>query len=90
MAGAAPSSASEDTSHVLGILSSLFTNLDSESPARVRLLTKFVEGNYEKVDKLLEIREGAQGRLKGVDTDIDRERKVCLIFPSVYPLIIHR
>jgi beta-catenin-like protein 1 len=68
--------ASEDTTHVLGIVTSLFTNLASDSPARIRLLAKFVESNYEKVDRLLEIRENAEGRLKIVDSEIEQEKKV--------------
>lgn len=68
--------ASEESSHTLGIVSSLFTNLASESPARIRLLAKFVENNYEKVDKLLEIRENAQNRLGAVEADIEEEKKV--------------
>lgn len=68
---------SEDTSHVLGILSSLFTNIASDSPERIRLLAKFVENNYEKVDKLLELRDNAHGRLTATDVEIERERKVC-------------
>jgi hypothetical protein len=67
----------EETAHILGIVASLFTNLPSDTPARIRVLAKFVEGNYEKVDKLLEVREGALGRLKVVDKEIDAERKVC-------------
>ena len=68
--------ASEDTSHTLSIVSSLFTNLSSESPARIRLLAKFMENNYEKVDKMLEIRESAQRRLVDTDADIERENQV--------------
>ena len=64
-------------SHMLGILSSLFSNLASESPARMRLLTKFVERTYEKVDRLLEIREGAEARLVIAEKEIDQERNVC-------------
>lgn len=77
--------ASEETSHTLSIVSSLFTNLSSESPARIRLLAKFVENNYEKVDKLLEIRESAQRRLTDIEADIELEMKVttrCDICPS--------
>lgn len=70
------SSTSEDTSHILGILSSLFSNLASETPARVRLLAKFVENSYEKADKLLEIRDHALSRLAVVDAEIDKEKKV--------------
>ncbi|KAJ7095435.1 Catenin-beta-like protein [Mycena belliarum] len=74
----APPPASEDTSHILGILSSLFSNIPSESPARIRLLAKFVEGNYEKVDKLLEIRDNASTRLKLVDSEIAVEKQALL------------
>ncbi|EGO01916.1 hypothetical protein SERLA73DRAFT_166428 [Serpula lacrymans var. lacrymans S7.3] len=70
--GAPP--ASEDTSHILGIISSLFTNLPSDSPSRIRLLAKFVENNYEKIDKLLEIRENANTRLKAVNAEIELEK----------------
>ncbi|TDL29730.1 DUF1716-domain-containing protein [Rickenella mellea] len=76
--GTSASPASEDTAHVLGILSSLFTNLASESPARIRLLAKFVENNYEKVDKLLEIREQAQSRIRVVEAEIEAEKKALL------------
>jgi len=68
--------ASEETSHTLSIVSSLFTNLSSESPARIRLLAKFVENSYEKVDKLLEIRESAQRRLTDTEADIELEKMV--------------
>jgi beta-catenin-like protein 1 len=36
-----------------------------------------VEGNYEKVDKLLEIRESASTRLMTVEQEIEKEKKVC-------------
>ncbi|GLB33859.1 putative DUF1716-domain-containing protein [Lyophyllum shimeji] len=66
---------SEDTAHVLGVISSLFSNLASDSPARIRLLAKFVEANYEKVDKLLEIRDNARIRLRGTDAEIEKEKQ---------------
>lgn len=53
----------------------MFTNLPSESPPRMRLLAKFVENNYEKADRLLDIRESAGLRLEAVDKEIDTERK---------------
>jgi len=70
--------APEDTTHTLGILSSLFTNLPSDSPARIRLLAKFVESNYEKADKLLDIRASAQARLAVTDQEIDVEKGALL------------
>jgi len=74
-------------------MSSLFTNLPSDSSDRIRLLAKFVENNYEKVDKLLEMREHASSRLKAVDSDIETEKKVfivkhgdCMIIVGSYTL----
>ncbi|KAF8759852.1 hypothetical protein RHS01_01675 [Rhizoctonia solani] len=43
--------ASEDIGHILGVISSLFANLDSDSPPRIRVLAKFVEAEYEKIDR---------------------------------------
>ncbi|KAF9467238.1 Catenin-beta-like protein [Collybia nuda] len=65
--------ASQDTAHILGIISSLFSNIASDSPSRIRLLTKFVESNYEKVDKLLEIRDTAKSRIKVTEHEINQE-----------------
>ncbi|KAH9813372.1 Catenin-beta-like protein [Melampsora americana] len=53
----------EDDEHILGIMVSLFFNLESDSAPRLRLLAKFVEDGYEKVDRLLEIREAVEVRL---------------------------
>jgi len=68
--------ASEETTHILGVISSLFSNLASDSASRIRLLAKFVESNYEKVDKLLEIRDTAQARLKVTEVQIEAEQRV--------------
>jgi hypothetical protein len=38
-----------------------------------------VEGNYEKVDRLLDIREGVEIRLRVVEKEIDDEKKVHII-----------
>jgi beta-catenin-like protein 1 len=70
---------SEDVGHILGIISSLLTNLASDSTHRVRLLAKFVEGEYEKVDKLLEIRDGARKRLRNTEEELEQEKQVCLV-----------
>lgn len=69
----------EDEEHLLGILVSLFTNLESDTPPRIRLLAKFVENDYEKVERLLEMREAAEGKLRSVDRDITSERQVRLL-----------
>lgn len=70
--------ASEDTGHILGVLSSLFANLDSDSAPRIRVLAKFVESEYEKVDRLVELREQAETRLKITDREINAEKKELL------------
>lgn len=69
--------ASDDIAHSLGIISSLLTNLPAESNNRVRLLAKFVDNDYEKIDKLIEIRESARKRLKDTDLRLQKEKKVC-------------
>nr|ODN88923.1 beta-catenin-like protein 1 [Cryptococcus depauperatus CBS 7841] len=66
----------EDEEHMLGILASLFTNLESDTAPRIRLIAKFVESGYEKVERLLELREGAEGRLGPVIKEISHERQV--------------
>ncbi len=55
-------------------MASLFSNIPSDSTERMRLLTKFVENNYEKVDKLLEIRDSAKVRLQSTDTEIAADK----------------
>lgn len=51
--------------------------MESDTAPRVRLLTKFVSDDYEKVDRLLELREAAENRVsrwkgvEGVDLDAD-------------------
>jgi len=42
----------------------------------MRLLTKFVETNYEKVDRLLDVRESVRVRLKTAEKMIEEEKKV--------------
>lgn len=58
-----------DEEHVLGIIVSLLNHLASDSKERLRLLKKFVENEYEKVDRLLEIRRAALGRLAVVEAE---------------------
>jgi beta-catenin-like protein 1 len=69
---------SETEEHLLGILVSLFSNLASDTAPRIRLLAKFVEGNYEKVDRLIELRDAAEARLVPVERDIARERQIMM------------
>ncbi|KAK0537868.1 hypothetical protein OC842_001468 [Tilletia horrida] len=64
-----------DEEHILGIIISLFNNLASDSQPRTRVLTKFVEAEYEKVDRLIEMREAAQTRLSGAQALIEQEKR---------------
>lgn len=75
--------ASDDVAHSLGIISSLLTNLPADSNSRLRLLAKFVDSEYEKVDKLIEIREAARKRLKDTDFRLQQEKQVCSMFTLI-------
>ncbi|SCZ92549.1 BZ3500_MvSof-1268-A1-R1_Chr5-2g07967 [Microbotryum saponariae] len=59
----------ESTEHLLSILSSLLTSLASDSPQRLRLLSKFVEADYEKLDRLIDLREETESRVNAGDGD---------------------
>lgn len=61
------------TEHVLSLLSSLLTSLSSDSPSRLRLLTKFVENDYEKIDRLIELREEIETRVNLVGEEEKEE-----------------
>ena len=79
--------ASEDLSHILGIISSLLSNLPSESPNRIRLLAKFVEEDYEKVDKLIELRDAARTRLNLTEAEVEADRQVFLFSQNMHDLV---
>lgn len=57
---------------------------------RMRLLAKFVESDYAKVDKLLEIRESTFSRLKSIDAEIETEKKVRLIVLTLRIIVPNR
>ncbi|KAG9599442.1 DUF1716-domain-containing protein, partial [Aureobasidium melanogenum] len=59
-----------DTEHVLGIFSALLRLLPGESSQRIRLLAKFVEKEYEKLDKLVKLRHEYAAKASVTD-DID-------------------
>lgn len=65
----------ETTEHILGIFSSMLRLLPGGSAARIRTLAKFVEKDYEKCGRLLELRRGYTSRLAKVDAQISQERK---------------
>ncbi|KAK2798178.1 hypothetical protein FQN51_007864 [Onygenales sp. PD_10] len=61
--------------HLLGIFSSLLRLLPGESPSRIRTLAKFMEKDYEKIDKLLKLRREYASKVSTVDQTIAQERE---------------
>lgn len=64
----------QTTEHLLGIFSSLLRLLPSESAARIRTLAKFVEKNYEKLDKLVKLRRDYATKVAVADDAIRIEQ----------------
>ncbi|KAF2453514.1 Catenin-beta-like protein [Lineolata rhizophorae] len=64
------------TEHLLGILAALFRNLPGDSPGRIRVLAKFVEADYEKIKRLIELRKHYLSRLES--SDVEFEAEYCL------------
>ncbi|MCJ1322687.1 hypothetical protein MMC15_008036 [Xylographa vitiligo] len=64
----------QSTEHLLGILASMLRSLPGDSAPRIRLLGKFVEKNYEKIDRLIQLRRDYNSRVSNVDQTIKHER----------------
>lgn len=62
------------TEHLLGILSSMLRSLPADSAERIRLLAKFVEKDYEKLTRLMQIRRDYASKLAPTDQVIAEER----------------
>ena len=52
---------------------SLFRHLPADSPERLRVLVKFVEKNYEKINALLSIRDEFISKLARIDIELASE-----------------
>lgn len=61
--------------HLLGIFASLLRLLPGGSAARIRTLAKFMEKDYEKIDKLVKLRWEYVSRVKPVEEAIEQERE---------------
>jgi beta-catenin-like protein 1 len=61
--------------HILGILSSMLRTLPGDSAARIRLLGKFVEKEYEKIGRIFALRRDFDARVKVADSKISQERE---------------
>ncbi|RFU35556.1 hypothetical protein B7463_g751, partial [Scytalidium lignicola] len=64
----------ETTEHLLGMFSSLLRLLPANSAPRIRTLAKFVEKDYEKLDKLVKLRRDYAARVASVDREIRKEQ----------------
>ncbi|KAK3114867.1 hypothetical protein LTR53_006365 [Teratosphaeriaceae sp. CCFEE 6253] len=62
------------TEHLLGVLASLLRLLPGESAARIRALAKFTEKDYEKVGKLVKLREDYARKVGLVEKEISNEQ----------------
>ncbi|KAE8145840.1 hypothetical protein BDV25DRAFT_133432 [Aspergillus avenaceus] len=61
--------------HLLGIFASLLRLLPGGSAARIRTLAKFMEKDYEKIEKLIKLRRDYASRVTPVEQAIEKERK---------------
>ena len=65
----------ETTEHILGIFASLLRSLPGNTDARFRVLAKFLEKDYEKVNKLIALRRDYAARVAAFDAKLkDRKR----------------
>ncbi|KAL4930508.1 DNA-directed RNA polymerase II core subunit RPB2 [Aspergillus undulatus] len=62
------------TEHLLGIFGSLLRLLPGNSAPRIRTLAKFMEKDYEKIEKLVKLRRDYASRVSPVEQIIDKER----------------
>ncbi|KAJ3037352.1 hypothetical protein HDV00_001777 [Rhizophlyctis rosea] len=67
-------SEAEEDEHVISILSSLLRNLTNPLH-RARLVSKFLENDCEKVDRLIEMHSQYSSRLSAVDAEIEERRR---------------
>ena len=64
----------ESVEHIIGILAGLLRYTPANSASRIRTLAKFVEKEYEKIERLVELRKEYRSRLSKVDAEISVER----------------
>ncbi|KAI0207002.1 DUF1716-domain-containing protein [Astrocystis sublimbata] len=60
--------------HLIGIFASMLRSLPADSAERIRLLAKFVEKDYEKTTRLVQLRREVAARVKVVDDAIWAEQ----------------
>jgi beta-catenin-like protein 1 len=69
---------SEAIEHLAGIFASLLKLLPAGSGERIRALAKFMEQDYEKVAKLIQLRSSYSARLQKVDDQYRKSRQISL------------
>lgn len=74
--GRAHATTAQDMEHVLGLIASLLHNLASDSAERVRVLSKFVEQDFSKIDRLLELRETMAARVQHAERTLAEDVKM--------------
>jgi len=60
--------------HLVGIFSQILRLLPGDSPERIRTLAKFVEKDYEKIERLMKIRWDLSAKMAKVDAKIKEEK----------------
>ncbi|KAJ6084542.1 hypothetical protein N7486_011342 [Penicillium sp. IBT 16267x] len=65
----------QNIEHLVGIFASLLRLLPGASAARIRTLAKFMEKDYEKIEKLIKLRREYAARVAPVEQAIEKERK---------------
>jgi beta-catenin-like protein 1 len=63
------------TEHLLGIFAALLRTLPVDSPERIRTLAKFVEKDYEKIGKIVTLRQSLTPKVAAVSGQIELEKK---------------
>lgn len=64
------------TEHLIGIFSALLRQLPQDSDARVRVLMKFEENDFEKVARLVSLRSEYAQRVGAINEEIKLERRM--------------
>ncbi|KAK0617552.1 Catenin-beta-like protein [Immersiella caudata] len=65
----------QKTEHLVGIFASMLRLLPADSAERIRTLAKFVEKDYEKTEKLVNLRREYGARVGAADAQIQEEQK---------------
>ncbi|KAI5920996.1 Catenin-beta-like protein [Camillea tinctor] len=63
------------TEHLIGLFASMLRLLPADSPERIRTLAKFVEKDYEKTERLVQLRRDHVARLATADEAIRAEQE---------------